>query len=78
MFSWMSVSVCFEGVVTVACCLQVYMKQKDDPPIARDMPIVSGRIAWARQLYRVISEPMHTFSVSESVNRNEGNQSGQY
>uniref|UniRef100_H2ZG63 Uncharacterized protein n=1 Tax=Ciona savignyi TaxID=51511 RepID=H2ZG63_CIOSA len=30
---------------------KVYQKQKEDPPIARNMPPISGRILWSRQLY---------------------------
>ncbi|GAA55986.1 dynein heavy chain 5 axonemal [Clonorchis sinensis] len=38
-----------------------YKRHKEDPPILWDMPPVSGRIAWARQLYRRIEEPMMIF-----------------
>ena len=44
--------------------LQEYENDKDDPPIPRGMPPVSGRIAWSRQLFRKISEPMDLFNVS--------------
>ncbi|XP_030832172.1 dynein heavy chain 8, axonemal [Strongylocentrotus purpuratus] len=37
---------------------KLYNKQKDDPPIPRDMPPVAGKISWARQLFRKIEEPM--------------------
>nr|XP_018669928.1 dynein heavy chain 5, axonemal-like isoform X1 [Ciona intestinalis]XP_026692815.1 dynein heavy chain 5, axonemal-like isoform X1 [Ciona intestinalis] len=30
---------------------KTYQKQKEDPPIARNMPPISGRILWSRQLY---------------------------
>ena len=46
------------------CYLQLYQRCKDDPPIPRDMPPVAGKIAWARQLYRRIQEPMDIFAVS--------------
>lgn len=35
-----------------------YNKHKRDPPLARNLPPVSGKIAWARQLYHHISAPM--------------------
>lgn len=39
----------------------IYAKQKLDPPIARNMPAVAGRIMWARQLYSRIQGPMDLF-----------------
>ena len=41
---------------------KVYQKHKNDPPIGRDLPPIAGRIAWARQLYRRIQEPMESFT----------------
>lgn len=40
---------------------RIYMKQKADPPIGRDMPPVAGRITWVRQLYSRIQGPMDLF-----------------
>lgn len=40
---------------------RIYIKQKLDPPIGRDLPPVSGRIMWARQLYSRIQGPMDLF-----------------
>uniref|UniRef100_A0AAR2IQT9 AAA+ ATPase domain-containing protein n=1 Tax=Pygocentrus nattereri TaxID=42514 RepID=A0AAR2IQT9_PYGNA len=40
---------------------RIYTKQKMEPPIARDLPPVAGKILWARQLYRRIQEPMELF-----------------
>ncbi|XP_043921723.1 dynein axonemal heavy chain 5-like [Protopterus annectens] len=40
---------------------KIYTKQKNEPPIARDMPPISGKILWARQLFRKIQEPMDLF-----------------
>ncbi|XP_076601065.1 dynein axonemal heavy chain 8-like [Chaetodon auriga] len=37
---------------------KLYDKQRDDPPLARNMPPVAGRIGWARHLYKKIEEPM--------------------
>ena len=35
-----------------------YQKQKNEPPCARMLPPISGKIAWARQLFRKIEQPM--------------------
>ena len=35
-----------------------YQKQKSEPPCARMLPPISGKIAWARQLFRKIEQPM--------------------
>ncbi|XP_056247105.1 dynein axonemal heavy chain 8-like [Seriola aureovittata] len=37
---------------------KLYVKQREDPPLARNMPPVTGRISWVRHLYRKIEEPM--------------------
>ena len=37
---------------------KVYARQKNDPPSPRNFPPISARIAWARQLWRRIDEPM--------------------
>uniref|UniRef100_A0A1I8ID59 Dynein heavy chain 5, axonemal n=1 Tax=Macrostomum lignano TaxID=282301 RepID=A0A1I8ID59_9PLAT len=41
--------------------VRIYNKNKDDPPIARDLPPIGGKICWARQLFRRIEEPMVLF-----------------
>ncbi|KAJ1563094.1 Dynein heavy chain 5, axonemal [Cladochytrium tenue] len=46
---------------------KLYQKCKDDPPIARNMPPVSGAIAWARQLYRRIENPMRQFKENTTI-----------
>uniref|UniRef100_A0A669D0H3 Dynein axonemal heavy chain 5 n=1 Tax=Oreochromis niloticus TaxID=8128 RepID=A0A669D0H3_ORENI len=46
---------------------RIYMKQKLDPPIGRDLPPVAGRIMWARQLYSRIQEPMDLFQQHPGV-----------
>ena len=38
-----------------------YNEQRESPPLARNFPPVSGRIAWCRQLYRRLKEPVDTF-----------------
>ncbi|XP_068612434.1 dynein axonemal heavy chain 5 [Brachionichthys hirsutus] len=39
----------------------IYTKQKEDPPIGRDLPPVAGRIMWTRQLSSRIQGPMDLF-----------------
>lgn len=39
-----------------------YQKFREDPLIPRDMPPISGKIMWARQLFRKIQEPMEVFA----------------
>ncbi|XP_074540218.1 dynein axonemal heavy chain 5 [Halichoeres trimaculatus] len=46
---------------------RIYNKQKLDPPIGRDLPPVSGRIMWARQLYGRIQGPMDLFQKQAGV-----------
>ncbi len=38
-----------------------YQKHKMEPIVARNIPPISGKIAWARQLYRKIEAPMKVF-----------------
>ena len=38
-----------------------YNENKHDPPLARNLPPASGKIAWSRQLYRRISGPVEAF-----------------
>ena len=38
-----------------------YNKDKENPPLARNLPPISGKIAWSRQLYRRISAPVAVF-----------------
>ncbi|KAK7469847.1 hypothetical protein BaRGS_00036125 [Batillaria attramentaria] len=40
---------------------KMYRTFKSEPIIARNMPPIAGKIAWARQLYRRINEPMEVF-----------------
>ncbi|CAH8594477.1 unnamed protein product [Schistosoma turkestanicum] len=39
----------------------LYEKQKYDPPIARNMTSIAGKIFWARHLYKQIDIPMEQF-----------------
>ncbi|CAN8203477.1 unnamed protein product [Coccothraustes coccothraustes] len=40
---------------------QLYQTQKDDPPLARNMPPIAGKILWVRQLFRRVNEPISYF-----------------
>ncbi|XP_040521760.1 dynein axonemal heavy chain 5 isoform X2 [Gallus gallus] len=40
---------------------KLYQEQKENPPIPRNMPPVTGKIMWAQQLYRKIDHPMRFF-----------------
>uniref|UniRef100_A0A8C8RGD8 Dynein axonemal heavy chain 8 n=1 Tax=Pelusios castaneus TaxID=367368 RepID=A0A8C8RGD8_9SAUR len=46
---------------------QLYQVQKDDPPLARNMPPVAGKILWVRQLFRRISEPIDFFYKNSDI-----------
>uniref|UniRef100_A0A8C3JBK3 Dynein axonemal heavy chain 8 n=1 Tax=Calidris pygmaea TaxID=425635 RepID=A0A8C3JBK3_9CHAR len=63
---------------TVGCILQhyvaeleaikkLYQIQKDDPPLARNMPPVAGKILWVRQLFRRINEPIDYFHKKSNI-----------
>lgn len=39
----------------------IYEKDKEDPCTGRNMPMFSGRIAWAKQLYQKMEQPMLLF-----------------
>ncbi|XP_061675571.1 dynein axonemal heavy chain 5 [Syngnathoides biaculeatus] len=45
----------------------LYTMQKLHPPVGRDLPPVSGRIMWARQLYSRIQGPMDLFQQHTGV-----------
>ncbi|KAA8591569.1 hypothetical protein FQN60_016943 [Etheostoma spectabile] len=46
---------------------RIYMKQKLDPTIGRNLPLVAGRILWARQLSSRIQGPMDLFQQHPGV-----------
>ncbi|NXH93693.1 DYH8 protein, partial [Pachycephala philippinensis] len=63
---------------TVGCILQhyvadlettkkLYQAQKDDPPLARNMPPIAGKILWVRQLFRRVNEPISYFHKHSNI-----------
>jgi len=46
---------------------KLYQKFKQEPMIPRNLPPVAGRIAWARQLYRKIENPMKAFKTKPVI-----------
>ncbi|XP_066028864.1 dynein axonemal heavy chain 5 isoform X2 [Pocillopora verrucosa] len=52
-------------------CKKLYQKQKNDPPILRNLPPVAGKITWARQLFRRIHEPMKVFKTYPEILKGE-------
>ncbi|XP_027732137.1 dynein heavy chain 8, axonemal [Vombatus ursinus] len=46
---------------------KLYLAYKEDPPLARNMPPVAGKILWVRQLYRRISEPINYFYKNSDI-----------
>ena len=44
-----------------------YMEHKEDPPLARNLPPVSGKIAWSRQLYHRIASPVEVFQTNDQL-----------
>uniref|UniRef100_A0A3Q3F240 Dynein, axonemal, heavy chain 5 like n=1 Tax=Kryptolebias marmoratus TaxID=37003 RepID=A0A3Q3F240_KRYMA len=46
---------------------RLFDKEKEDPPLSRDMPPVAGRIAWVRHLYRKIDQPICYIKTNSDV-----------
>ncbi|XP_052807224.1 dynein axonemal heavy chain 5-like isoform X2 [Mya arenaria] len=46
---------------------KLYQKFKQEPMIPRNLPPVAGKIAWARQLYRKIENPMKAFKTKPVI-----------
>lgn len=46
---------------------KIYQKCRQQPPIARDLPPIAGKILWVRQLYRRISHPMQIFEANQTI-----------
>lgn len=45
----------------------LYQDRKTDPVIPRNLPPISGRIFWARQLYRKIESPLKIFKKKPDI-----------
>ena len=39
---------------------KIYLQDRDEPPIPRNMPPLAGRVAWSRNLATRVSKPMET------------------
>ncbi|KAL4222174.1 Dynein heavy chain 8 [Mactra antiquata] len=50
---------------------KLYQKLREDPPIPRNMPPVSGKISWVRQLAQRIIDPMQMFMAHPSCFKSE-------
>ncbi len=50
---------------------KLYEKNKHEPMLSRNLPPISGRITWARQLYRRINTPIKLFSKRPEIIRTE-------
>ncbi|NWI95792.1 DYH8 protein, partial [Pitta sordida] len=46
---------------------KLYQSQKNDPPLARNMPPSAGKILWVRQLFRRINEPINYFHKNSNI-----------
>ncbi|NXS80190.1 DYH8 protein, partial [Erpornis zantholeuca] len=46
---------------------KIYLAQKDDPPLPRNMPPIAGKILWVRQLFRRINEPISYFQKHSNI-----------
>ena len=44
-----------------------YNEQKENPPLARNLPPISGKITWSRQLYRRITGPIEVMKKHPDV-----------
>ena len=50
---------------------KIYEKNKEDPPLSRNLPPTAGRIIWARQLYQRISMPIKLLQEKIDLNKTE-------
>uniref|UniRef100_A0A8C3PTP3 Dynein axonemal heavy chain 5 n=1 Tax=Calidris pygmaea TaxID=425635 RepID=A0A8C3PTP3_9CHAR len=46
---------------------KIYTRQKHNPPLARNLPPIAGKILWARHLFHRIQEPMESFQQHPAV-----------
>lgn len=49
----------------------MYEKNKQEPILSRNLPPISGRITWARQLYRRITIPIKLFANRPEIIKTE-------
>jgi dynein heavy chain len=50
---------------------KLYEKNKQEPVMSRNLPPISGRIAWARQLYRRITTPIRQLAKRPDIIKSE-------
>ena len=50
---------------------KLYEKNKHEPVMSRNLPPISGRIAWARQLYRRITTPIRQLAKRPDIIKSE-------
>ena len=50
---------------------KIYEKNKEDPPLSRNLPPTAGRIIWARQLYQRISQPIKLLQEKMDLNKSD-------
>ncbi|CAF0945608.1 unnamed protein product [Adineta steineri] len=50
---------------------KIYEKNKEDPPLSRNLPPTAGRIIWARQLYKRISIPIKLLQEKMDLNKTD-------
>ncbi|KAM4740016.1 dynein axonemal heavy chain 8-like [Anableps anableps] len=48
----------FAKFISEISLLELFDKEKNEPPLARNMPPVAGRIGWARDLFKKLEEPI--------------------
>ncbi|CAB1339925.1 unnamed protein product [Coregonus sp. 'balchen'] len=46
---------------------KLYQIHREDPPLARNMPPIAGKVLWIRQLYRSIQEPIHYIEKNSEI-----------
>ncbi len=49
----------------------MYEKNKTEPILSRNLPPISGRIAWSRQLYRRITTPIKQLSKRPEIMKSD-------
>ena len=52
---------------------ELFQKLKDNPPLFKNHPVVSGSIAWSRFLFKCIKRPIIRFlTIDELMNSDQG------